>query len=273
MNALQHHQIFQIVEKVRSVTRNVPESHGALHLLTVADIAEHLAVCEGVDPFRAAVAGALHDLRFWDEEERKIRKIVVSPERRSTESPESILRSISGFSEVETAAILRAIECHNTAPTPNESALHTVLRDADRCARQGYEGLLSILVANRFYGVPFYQKGAEILWDLERPLVKNEDIKSAMDDIHACNWWPIMETSSGKELFRVMCGVNFRFLELFAQSVEDGTFSRLTNPYSYWIRRLRGVLEDQEGERALQENPGSAEYRKLAVKLEDPSFL
>jgi hypothetical protein len=275
MDASQQKAFEAVCVEVMHTTQNVPRSHGALHLFKVAEIAGYLAVREGnTDPFHAMLAGVLHDLRFWDEAERKIRKITISSEHQSKKSPREVLRSVLTLSESDENAIVAAIEHHNASASPDNPPLFRVLRDADRCSRQGYDGLLSILAANQFYGVPFYTEGHEILWQLERPLLKNEDIKSAVDDVHACNWWPIMETGSGKDLFAVMCKVNFRFLHLLAKGVKEGAFTDIHDPYAYWMGRLTEIFFSQPERVRLNESALLPDrYLELVTKLENPLLL
>ncbi|HTW96762.1 MAG TPA: HD domain-containing protein, partial [Candidatus Methylomirabilis sp.] len=207
--------------EVSGITENIPPSHGAPHLFKVSEIAGYLARVLEVKPFLPCVAGLLHDLRFYNEEERRMRKIKISEKHAAKKSAGEILDETRDITPEEKRAVLDAIEHHSELPQGNEAPLLLkVLRDADRLSRQGYGGVHSLLSANQFYGVPFYLAGGEILWDPARPLLANENIKSCVDDIHAClGWFQIMETVPGKLLFSIMARVNIRFLEYIYQRV------------------------------------------------------
>jgi len=226
-------------------TRNIPSSHGAPHALRVASFAKEIAGKEGINVYLARFVGPFHDLRYFDEEERVVRKLNISSSQTGMKDISQILKEFTerfGWPEVGAREeILFAIQNHNKLPSTEEQAppLLRILRDADRLSRLGKLGLLSILEANRLYGVPFYNVGETISWSFSTPLIANEDIKSAITDVRAClSWWQIFETRTGRLQFLELFGANTSFLTQFAD------FPILDN-YACWIR---WALDFQENE-------------------------
>ena len=262
--------LLDLREVVKEVTKNVPASHGWPHLRKAGEIACYLALRLGIDPFLAVVSAFVHDLRWWDESERKVRKIKVGESQKATMSAEEVLAK-AGASLDDQRVILEAIAKHSSRSLGASLNLTTsILRDADRASRMGYEGLLSILTANNGYTVPFYNEGNPILWDPSMPLVPNEEIKSCVDDVRACqSWWLIQETTPGKMLFRVVGWVNYQFLQIFQKN--RGT-------YETWIPRLEEILRTQQKIRenlceSLLEKENISSYEETVLNLESPCLI
>lgn len=222
---------------MQQVTVNVPSSHGGPHLLRVALMANALASSEGVDPELAFFTGLFHDLRFWDEAERKTRKLNIPSSQTGSKDIGQVLEEFAAQhgwpAEQQKSEMLHAVLNHSKVPVKGEEAppLLRVLRDADRCSRLGRDGLLSIFQANQNYEVPFYNEGEPMRWNFSDPLMENSKIKCAVGDVQAClSWWQIMETDAGRALFKKICGVNVAFLNTFSVYYRD------VRDYDTWIR-------------------------------------
>lgn len=258
--------LLDLMEVVKEVTKNVPISHGWPHLRKTGEIACYLALRLGTDQFLAVASAFVHDLRWWDESERKVRKIKIAESQKATMSTEEVLVR-AGIRPDDQKVILETVANHGSnAPT----LLGQIVNDADRTSRTGYEGLLSILYANRGYAVPFYSKGGPIIWDCSMPLVPNEEIKSCIDDVRACqSWWITQETTPGKMLFRVAAWVNYQFLQLFQKN---------RGSYEVWIPRLEEILQAQQKIReslckSLLEKKDASSYEEAVINLESPHYL
>lgn len=259
-------EFWELTKVVETATRNVPASHGYPHLKKVAEIAVYLALRLETDLFLPAVSGLVHDLRWWDEEERITRKIKVGVEDHATMSVEEVL-SQAGIDHRLYPPILQIVANHGPRAA---TFLEKLVSDADRASRMGYEGLLSILCANRRYGLPLYIEGGPILWDPSQGFVRNEEIKSGVDDVRACqSWWLVQQTPPGNTLFRAACWVNYRFLQLF---------DRERGSYDDWILLLEEIVRTQQEtrERLFESimainNPIS--YEEYLMGLESPDLL
>ncbi len=79
--AIEARDVLFVRRKVEEVMKGVPSSHGFAedgfgHVQVGTEYALFLAKKERFDPDLARVTFLLHDIRFWDEEERKARKRV-----------------------------------------------------------------------------------------------------------------------------------------------------------------------------------------------------
>jgi len=266
----------KLIEVVKKVTENVPSHHGFPHLIKVAEIAYYIAVKMQTNPVLAFKMGLTHDLRWWDEDERKIRKIAIPDSAKVKVSPEQILKD-GGVSGKDIQFIMDFLPIHNklfNQDEPNESpTLYKVVRDADKLSRMGYQGLLSILEANQFYGEPFLLTDEKILWNQEMPLMRFEDIKSAVSDSLCClTWWNALETAAGKTLFLLMSVVNQKFHKLVDHVHSENKNERLFKPLTELLEK---ILFGQRKERVtLFDNKCMTDlYEKNIIKLENPKFL
>lgn len=256
-----------LAEVVREATQNVPASHGWPHLRKTAEIAYYLALSLKIDPFLPSAAALVHDLRWWSEEERRVRKIKIDESWKSTTSAKEALAK-AGVSLEDQGVILTAAANHRST---SSEQLEQIVADADRASRMGIEGLLSILYADLKYGVPFYNRGRPILWDQHSPLVPNEEIESCIDDVRACQgWWLLQQTTPGIRLFRLTTRVNDRFLRLFAENQKDS--------YEAWIPRLERIRRSQQEireslYRSLLEKKDPSLYEAAVIRLESPDLL
>jgi hypothetical protein len=251
---------------VKEIVENVPSHHGWQHILEVRRFAKALS---GHDFYASKVleaASYLHDLRKWDDQELRARKIKVPwREKGADTDAKSVLREyktevrrdIFPFLEIRKEKrfwqnfvayrnILEAVRDSGKLPSETKEARETTktLRDADRLARAGIEGLRSILEANKDYGTPFHNPGGEIVRAKDAPMIPEDGIKSCVDDINFCagDWERIMETDGGKVLMPILDQVNHKFLEIFNQN------SEITD-YDVWIGWLESILSRQKPER------------------------
>lgn len=265
----------RVQERVREITKGVPDHHGFTHLVRSTTYGKFIALSEGADPIRVQIAGLIHDLRCWDDSERKARKITyqgseIKTQASSTDILEELRRdgliTDEDFSDIEDAVKRHGMENPPVQDTPTVSCL----RDADRLSRSGTEGLLSILEANQNYGVPFYIPEGEIFRPDNAPVMPYEDIKSCIDDINAClDWEKMMHTQTGLTLAQQMNRINRAFLSVF---------SRFPNyEYDVWIPWLRNIITQQKEKKALLKTVLQSEkldgFRNGLIEVEDPALL
>jgi HD superfamily phosphodiesterase len=261
-----------IRETILAQMKSVPAHHGAEHVLLVEEFGTLVGLREGGNVSNIRLGGLLHDLRWWDEEERKVRKIAVSPAE-GIDSPEETLRKLYVAGKITPADygdIVRAVRRHNRLGDAGRLTTKCV-QDADRLSRSGIAGLRSILEANQDYGVPFYNDGAEIIRPPDAPLMPFSAIKSCVDDINSClDWEKVMSTTTGRRLAPRLNSVNRRFLE---------TFSHMQNIADYdvwltWLRQQEQVNQpERKALRQLLEQRKVDEYEEALVILEDPKLV
>ncbi len=209
-----------------------PPHHGVTHHLLVERHVGYLCLLLGLDDYLPRLVALIHDLHYSEEEERKARGLSLDKERRSGSQPALILEALfqSGYLTArEKSEVERQLARVALLPTRRDRNLGlAVVRDADRLSRLGREGLLSILEANRDYGVPFYLEGDPVDWSPDVSLLPNRKIRSCISDVVAClSWRQIIETPPARVLFDYLAGFNLRFLAEFREG---------RNPdYEYWI--------------------------------------
>lgn len=91
-------QCSPVVERVRTITgnikRDVPSHHGVVHDLSVVRFGTYLALVEGVNIRNVQIAAFLHDIRWWDDKEKRIRKIAPQEEGQSFPSATDLLAKL-----------------------------------------------------------------------------------------------------------------------------------------------------------------------------------
>lgn len=265
----------RVRERVQERTKGVPDHHGFAHLDRSATYGKFIALSEGADPIRVQIAELIHDLRWWDDEERKARKIIYQGlETKTQPSSTDILEELrrdglitdEDFGDIEDAVKRHGMENPPVQDTPTASCL----RDADRLSRSGAEGLLSILEANQNYDIPFYIPEGEIFRPENASVMPYKDIKSCIDDINAClDWEKIMHTQTGLDLVRQMNKVNRAFLTVFSRFPQYG--------YDVWVPWLQKIVSEQRERKALLKTVLQSgkldDFKDGLVEMENPALL
>jgi hypothetical protein len=148
-------------ETMIRVLAGCPAHHGAAHHLLVERHAGCLSLLQDIDDYLPRLVALIHDFHFSGERERKARGLKVENERRSGLGPAQILEALARSGELtatEKSDVERQLARLDLLPKAQDwDQTLAIVRDADRLSRLGREGLLSILEANRDYGVPFYR--------------------------------------------------------------------------------------------------------------------
>lgn len=257
--------------------KNISSHHGFKHANTVAEYGGYLALAQEGNPYHVMLAGLLHDIRWWDDEERRIRKITpLASEIIETKSTRDILEDLYSHGHISAndyGDMMRAVRRHSLIPDREFVSTRLTmrcLRDADRLSRGGVEGLLSILEANEYH-VPFYKPGEPVIKRQKRGVLPYDTIESCIDDIHICgNWRNVMETEEGKRLANALYAVNDVFLETFTK------YSHLIE-YAPWIAWLKHIVQFQSSKKpTLQRNLEEGDihaFRKKLLEIENPKLV
>lgn len=265
----------EVKNRVGAIKRDIPPHHGVAHDLSVVRYGTYLALTEGAIVENVQTAVFLHDLRWWDDEEKRARKIAPQEDGESLPSVTDILNDLRGRRRITQEAyddILYAVINHNQLPQSEVMRPLTTkcVADADRLSRFGVGGLLSILEANATYGVPFYIPGSVTTRPDNAPMIPFDQIKSCVDDINACiDWVHIMETPNGSDLASHLSMVNRTFLETFE--------GHQNLSYDVWIPWLRSIIITQASWlRRLEELLNQKQLDKFKSNLfmmEDPDLV
>jgi len=214
--------------------------HGINHHLATSRYAYTLSLADGKGRhnFLAALCGIIHDLRWWDDKERKARKLKID-KIEGVPSPVDILdglleQKIITADERSTCALV--ISAHSDLPTEQAPALLKYLRGGDRLSRFGVEGLKLLFELNYHYhlsgnNTPFYIEGGKISWNRDDGIIPNSEIKSCVDDVRAClSWILIAETPAETVLMNQLEEPLVEFLRVFHW--------HQINSYEFWLEKI-----------------------------------
>ncbi len=272
-------QFSLVIETVKTITgdikRDVPSHHGVVHDLSVVRFGTYLALIEGVNIRNVQISAFLHDIRWWDDEEKRIRKIAPQKEGQNFPSATDLLVELKKRKRIDGQSyddILEAVLTHNKLPDIEivRPLITRCLADADRLSRFGVGGTLSILDANANYNVPFHNPGSEIVRPEDAPMISFDQIHSCVDDINACiDWVPIMETQSGRDLANHLVQVDRIFLKTF--NYRQGLSYDTWRP---WLRLVESKqLATHRNLDALLNQKRAQDFRKELFTLEDPELV